>query len=78
MNLVDYVVLYYLRNFDTVRYYEPNSSCFRGVDTLLLSSEMFVVFFFGLIFCCNVSRTPVQTKVSSLCASHRISCRLLR
>lgn len=26
MNLVDYVVLYYLRNFDTVRYYEPNSS----------------------------------------------------
>lgn len=40
MNLVDYVVLYYLRNFDTVRYYELNSSCVWGVDTFSLNSTL--------------------------------------
>lgn len=40
MNLVDYVVLYYLRNFDTVRYEEPNSRWFWGVDVLFLCSQM--------------------------------------
>lgn len=41
MNLVDYVVLYYLRNFDTVRYDESNSQ---------LSMSIFNGF--GLLTCC--------------------------
>lgn len=72
MNLVDYVVLYYLRNFDTVRCYESNRSCFVGGDAKINVLGCFVMFF------CNVSSTPAQTKVSSLCASLRISCRLPR
>lgn len=38
MNLVDYVVLYYLRNFDKVSYYESNSLWFWDVDMLFLCS----------------------------------------
>lgn len=43
MSLVDYVVLYYLRNFDKVRRRESKFSELYSAEALLLGSQMFLM-----------------------------------
>lgn len=64
-NLLDYVVLYYLRNFDTVKSRQDNSELFHGFCSSLAHAH-------------HCFSMPAQKRASSPCRTLRSSSKLLR